>query len=65
MKHEFTVVFERGAGDWWIATSLEIPGGFSQGKTIEEARANVLDAVRELMLAKPEIHQVKDECVSI
>ncbi len=54
MKHEFTVVFERGDGDWWIATALEIPGGFSQGTTLEEAPENLLDAVRELMLAQRE-----------
>ena len=51
MKHEFTSVFERGESDWWIATVVEYPGAFSQGKTIEEARENALDALRELMLA--------------
>lgn len=54
MKHEFTVVFERGDGDWWIATALEIPGAFSQGKTIDEAREMLMDAIRELMLAERE-----------
>ena len=54
MKHEFSVVFERGDGDWWIATALEIPGAFSQGKTIEEAREMLMDAIRELMLAERE-----------
>ncbi|MEO8606724.1 MAG: type II toxin-antitoxin system HicB family antitoxin [Chloroflexota bacterium] len=54
MKHEFTAVFERGDGDWWIATALEIPGAFSQGKTIEEAREMLMDAIHELMLAERE-----------
>lgn len=54
MKHEFTVVFERGDGNWWIATALEIPGAFSQGKTIDEAREMLMDAIRELMLAERE-----------
>jgi len=54
MKHEFTAVFERGDGDWWIATALEIPGAFSQGKTIDEARIMLMDAIQELMLAERE-----------
>ena len=55
MKHEFTLVYERGESDWWIATVVEYPGAFSQGKTIDEARENALDALRELMLAQREM----------
>ncbi len=59
MKHELTIVYEKGENGWWIATALEIPGGFSQGKTLDEARENVLDAIRELMLSNRE--QVETE----
>lgn len=59
MKHEFTAVFERGAGDWWIATALEIPGAFSQGKTIDEARTMLMDAIQELMLAEREQAEIE------
>ncbi len=52
MRHEFSVVYERGDGDWWIATALEIPGAFSQGKTLGEAREMLLDAIKELLLAQ-------------
>ena len=55
MKHEFTLIYERGDDDWWIATVAEYPGAFSQGKTIDEARDNALDALRELMLAQREL----------
>ena len=33
----------------------EVPGAFSQGKTREEARENVLDALIELMTARREL----------
>lgn len=34
------------AGDGWVtAQVLEIPGAISEGKTREEAKANVLDAL--------------------
>ena len=59
MKHEFTAVFERGDGDWWIATALEIPGAFSQGKTIDEARKMLTDAIQELMLAEREQAEIE------
>ena len=54
MKQEFNAVFEKD-GDWWVATAVEIPGGFSQGKTLEEARDNLLDAVKEMILAQRDL----------
>ncbi len=52
MPNELTIIFEAGADGWWIATIPEVPGAFSQGRTKEEARANVLDALSELMAAR-------------
>lgn len=54
MKPEFTIIYEREA-EWWIATIPEVPGAFSQGKSMEEARVNALDALRELMAARREL----------
>jgi predicted RNase H-like HicB family nuclease len=36
---------------WIVARILEVPGALSQGRTREEARENVIDALR-LMLAR-------------
>jgi len=55
MPQELTIIFERGASGWWVATIPEVPGAFSQGKTREEARENVLDALNELMAARREL----------
>jgi predicted RNase H-like HicB family nuclease len=46
---KFTAVFERGEQGWWVATCPEIPGAVSQGKTIDEAREMLRDAI-ELLL---------------
>jgi predicted RNase H-like HicB family nuclease len=54
MIQQFNAVYEK-SGDWWVATAVEIPGAFSQGKTIKEARENLLDAVRELLLARRDL----------
>jgi len=44
MKHEFTAIFERD-GAWYIAYCPEIPGANGQGKTKEEARRSLAEAI--------------------
>ena len=55
MTQELTIIFELGDDGWWVATIPEVPGAFSQGRTKEEARENVLDALAELMAARREL----------
>ena len=46
-----TIAYEEPDEDGWIvAQVVEVPGAISQGRTREEARENVIDALR-LMLA--------------
>ena len=52
---ELTCVFEEAAEGGYIAYVEEIPGANSQGETLEEARDNLRDAIRELMAANREI----------
>ena len=54
MLDEFTIVFEPAEEGGFIATVPEVPGAVSEGETIAEARAMVLDAVHELTLARRE-----------
>ena len=44
MRNEFTAIIER-EGDWYIAYCPEIPGANGQGKTIDEVRQNLADAI--------------------
>jgi predicted RNase H-like HicB family nuclease len=48
---QLTVVYEQGEDGFVIARVREVPGAISQGRTREEARENVLDALRELVLS--------------
>ena len=48
MKNEFTAIIERD-GEWFIAYCLEIPGANGQGRTKEEARKSLAEAI-ELIL---------------
>ncbi|HWX45895.1 MAG TPA: type II toxin-antitoxin system HicB family antitoxin [Solirubrobacteraceae bacterium] len=40
-----TIVYERDEEGWIVASISEVPGAHSQGRTREEARANVIDAL--------------------
>jgi predicted RNase H-like HicB family nuclease len=44
MRNEFTAIIERD-GDWFVAYSPEIPGANGQGKTKEEARQSLAEAI--------------------
>lgn len=44
MHNEFTAIFERD-GDWYVAYCPEIPGANGQGRTKEEARQNLAEAI--------------------
>ncbi len=53
-----TAVYERD-GDWWVASVEEIPGANTQGASLEEARANLADAVRMVIDANREIARAR------
>ena len=44
MRSEFTAIIERD-GDWYIAYSPEVPGANGQGRTIEECKKNLAQAI--------------------
>ncbi len=46
MKVEFTAVFRSVPGGGYVAFVEELPGANTQGVTLEEARANLEEAVR-------------------
>ncbi len=53
---EFTIAYEGPDEDGWIvAQVLEVPGALSQGRTREEARANVLDALATVLTPDEEL----------
>lgn len=44
MRNEFTSVIEED-GEWFIGYCPEIPGANGQGRTVEECRANLSEAI--------------------
>ena len=41
----FTAIFEQ-SGEWWIGYVEELPGANTQGRTLEEARENLREAIQ-------------------
>lgn len=50
----FTAIFEPAAEGGYVAFAEEIPGANTQGETLEEARANLLEAVAMILEANRE-----------
>ena len=46
MRMELTAIYRRVPEGGYVASVKEIPGALTQGETLEEARANLEDAVR-------------------
>lgn len=57
-----TIAFDEPDEDGWVvARVLEIPGALSQGRTREEARENVIDALRLMLTPDDGDPSVVDE----
>ncbi len=53
MESKFTAIFEQ-AGEWWIGYVEELPGANTQGRTLEETRENLKEAVQLVIEANRE-----------
>ncbi len=56
MQNTFTAVFEQD-GEWWIGYVEELPGANTQGRTLEETRENLKEAIQLVIEANREITQ--------
>ncbi|HEY5390994.1 MAG TPA: type II toxin-antitoxin system HicB family antitoxin [Hanamia sp.] len=52
---KFTAIIEQGENGWLVGQIEEVPAAMSQGKTIEELKENLLDALRLIMDTNKEI----------
>lgn len=68
---KLTAIFEK-VGDWWLGYVEELPGANTQGRTMDEARENLREAVqliieanRELLLEQIEGHEIIRETLMV
>lgn len=50
---DLTILFEDGEEGWIVASIPAVPGALSQGRSREEARENVLDALALMLSPEP------------
>ena len=62
MRNEFTAIIEKD-GDWFIAYCPEIPGANGQGRTENEAKKNLAEAI-ELILEDRREEGIRGICAS-
>ncbi len=63
---KFTAIFKK-TDKWWIGYVIEIPGANTQGRTLEEARENLKEAVKLILeaqedLIRQELHEGQVVC---
>ncbi len=46
---KFTAIIEKSEDGWYVGQIEEMPAAISQGKTIEELKANLIDALQLIM----------------
>ncbi len=54
MESIFTAIFEK-ANDWYIGYVEELPGANTQGRTLEEVRENLREAIELILLSNREL----------
>ena len=52
---KFTAIIEQGESGWYVGQIEEVPAAISQGETIEELKANLLDALKLILDTNKEI----------
>ncbi len=56
MAVKFTLEYWRDE-DWYIGRLREVPGVFSQGRTLVELEDNIQDAYRLMLNERPAVHR--------
>jgi len=57
---KFTAIFEQ-EGDWWIGYVEELPGANTQGRTLNEVRENLKEAIQLILGSNRELAQLETE----
>jgi predicted RNase H-like HicB family nuclease len=60
MEAKYTAVFKK-VEDWWIGWAEELPGANTQGRTLEEARENLTEAIQLILEVNREIASRKSQ----
>ena len=57
MESTFTAIFEK-TDDWYIGYVEELPGANTQGRTLEETRENLREAIELILVSNRELAEM-------
>jgi len=57
MGNKFKIIIEKGEDGYFIGEAPELPGCYSQGKTISELKNNMKEAIELYLETKKELRQ--------
>ncbi|KAF5418621.1 MAG: type II toxin-antitoxin system HicB family antitoxin [Methanosarcinales archaeon] len=57
MESTFTAIFEK-VDDWYIGYVEELPGANTQGRTLEETRENLREAIELILVSNRELAEM-------
>ena len=52
---EYTAIIEKTPSGWYIAQCEQVPGAMTQGRTLEEVRENIKEAILLVLEAEKEV----------
>ena len=52
---EYTAIIEKTPSGWYIAQCEQVPGAMTQGKTIDEVKENLKEAIELVLNAEKEL----------
>jgi predicted RNase H-like HicB family nuclease len=61
---EYTAIIEKTKNGWYIAQCEQVPGALTQGKTLEEVRENLKEAILLVLEAEKE-HGIRREKIYV
>jgi predicted RNase H-like HicB family nuclease len=53
----YRVSLEKGEDGWIVAKCLDAEGAISQGKTVDEALKNIIEAISGILEARGQVHE--------
>jgi predicted RNase H-like HicB family nuclease len=56
---KFTILIEKSIDGWFVGQVEEVPSAIAQGKTIDECKVNVMDALHEIFEANREQTEIE------
>jgi len=56
---QFKILIEQDEDGWYVASVPELPGCYTQGKTVEQVRKRIREAIQLVLESEPQLKKEK------